>query len=136
MPGGDGCPKCVIDTSMSVIAARLYAGVLARLKVDRVRPIDIEAPIFYAEGVERFVGPLSAELWAKNLKPKQRERLTEQLQQECYRAAELQSWAKSEMLNDHGTSPLDVAAWTAAIFEWADQNQEWYTAFAKEVSKP
>lgn len=122
----DGCPKCVIDTGMGIFAADLYTRTVAR--VTGLAPVDYEAAGFYRDVVQ-LIAALADEFSSKHLTPDQRILLMAQIDKECYRADNLIAWCRVA-----GTaSSASVSVWTTKLFEWAKDDQTFYTAFAAEV---
>jgi len=127
----DGCTKCVIDTSMSVLAAEFYEEVLRDTKADGnvvIKPRHIHAPTFYI-GVVHTIFPIAERIYAATKDGSdERTRLMAQLQEECYRADKLNEWGRVDL-----PTIVQLESWTAHLFEWAKNNQEFYVALAAEV---
>lgn len=117
-----------IDNGMGSEAARLYAGVVGGMA--NLRPIDQQAPLFYARIVENILHPLASRLLGGDmgkLSVDQTDALMAQIDKQCYRADQLIAWA--QVGPDDGRIP----GWTDELLAWAKDDQVFYTELAAEI---
>jgi hypothetical protein len=118
----DGCTKCVIDNGMGINAARMYGRVL--VQVSGLAGVDYEVADFYADVLVDCERVAQA-VWHK-LDKDERTALLVQVDKACYRADDLIAWSKKSE-----TEIAERAAtWTVKLFEWAKDDQTFYTALA------
>lgn len=120
------CMKIIIDTGMGVFAAGLYGRTLER-NTASFAPVDYEAPQFYIDAALKF-GEIAQNLSDGNLSKAQRDSLMEQIDKQCYRADYMITWSRVP-----APSAEVVNAWTNNLFLWTKEDQEFYTALAKEA---
>lgn len=124
----DGCTKCIIDPGMGVNAAHAYTTAINRVAAT-FPPVAYAAADFYA-GVLADCKAVADRLWP-DLSKEQRASVNKQFDEACYRADAILGWvAIIHTAADH------IAGWTAKFFEWAKDDQNFFTALIKEVEGP
>lgn len=129
----DPCLPCkeIIDHGMLRNAATIYSSVLGdyRSVTTNVDALDVGAALFYA-GVASDGGKSAAA--NKGLTNAEKEALAALYDDSCYHADAILEWAKSDVdtINEH------VKDWTAQLFAWAKQAQDFYVALAKGEELP
>ena len=119
-----GCQKLLLDSGMAQIAADMYGRTIIRVNdraPNQIRPVDMEAPLFFRQVAALFEESARRYLEAKPSKA-EKAALLEQLQKQCYRADELIAWS----LKGDDQFVQHAAAWTAKLFAWAKEDQTFF----------
>lgn len=117
-----------IDNGMGAEAARFYAGVVGEMA--NLRPIDQQAPLFYARVVENILHPLASGLLSGEmgkLTAAQTDALMAQIDKQCYRADQLIVWAQADSADGR------IPSWTDELLLWIKDDQTFYTELAAEI---
>lgn len=119
-----------IDNGMGIEGATHYASTIAEMY--SLRAVDRVAPVTYSRIVENILSPLAKEFLAGKHGPltkEQTDMLMAQIDKQCYRALDFRAWS----LKSEEQIAKAAPAWTAKIFEWADEDQKVYTKLAAEL---
>lgn len=131
MPSGcdEACMKAIIDAGMPMVAGRFYGGCLSR--IEGLRPQDYEAPYFYV-GVVDLCFKIAQALNQGRENDDQKERIAHRLDHLCYVANEIRDWGRE----DDAAIVAHAAERTQELFEYATEEQEFWTEISQESKHP
>ena len=115
------------DNGMGIEAAQIYAAVAADYKAPSIA---VNAAKFYIGVIRIHRKNIAYVLEHKLLTKAQTDSMMAQIDLACYRADDLVKWARDF---DGNTQASKIAAWTSKLFEWAKNDQTFYTALWKSL---